>query len=127
MTIEINSCYECDPITAGRTIAPIVPDGTTYKCTCGNTYIVPTPMKNNDIKCPNCKSENTKLIEKGDYSNPVIGQPVTIIDSYYSCRECGVRFDKVAKKEQIEVFSRDECVFNYCPHPELCKDKCITK
>lgn len=24
------------------------------------------------------------------------------------------------------VFSRAECVFNYCPHPDLCRDACIT-
>lgn len=29
----------------------------------------------------------------------------------------------VAEK-RTEVFARPECVFNYCPHPELCQEKC---
>ena len=28
-------------------------------------------------------------------------------------------------KDLPDVFSRDECVFMYCPHPEHCQDKCI--
>ena len=31
-------------------------------------------------------------------------------------------------KDNIEsaiVFSRPECVFEYCPHPKMCKDKCL--
>jgi len=25
---------------------------------------------------------------------------------------------------QGNVFKRDECIFQYCPHPDLCKDNC---
>lgn len=32
---------------------------------------------------------------------------------------------KPAPKAVVEVFSRPECVFNYCPHPQACKDACI--
>lgn len=28
---------------------------------------------------------------------------------------------------ETEVFSRPECIFNYCPHAEDCKEKCINK
>ena len=28
------------------------------------------------------------------------------------------------EEKKVEVFSRPECVFKYCPTPELCKDKC---
>lgn len=24
-----------------------------------------------------------------------------------------------------KVFSREECCFHYCPHPELCKENCL--
>lgn len=24
-----------------------------------------------------------------------------------------------------EIFRREECVFQYCPNPESCKDKCV--
>lgn len=24
-----------------------------------------------------------------------------------------------------DVFSRPECIFNYCPHPENCKESCL--
>jgi Ca2+-binding EF-hand superfamily protein len=27
--------------------------------------------------------------------------------------------------DEAGLFSRHDCVFQYCPHPELCKDKCI--
>jgi hypothetical protein len=27
--------------------------------------------------------------------------------------------------KKIEVFSRKECIFHYCPNPDSCKDKCI--
>lgn len=27
--------------------------------------------------------------------------------------------------EQQAVFSRSECVFNYCPHPEVCQESCL--
>ena len=30
-------------------------------------------------------------------------------------------------EEEINVFSREECIFNYCPHPEKCKDECQCK
>lgn len=32
---------------------------------------------------------------------------------------------KLVDKPKNNVFSREECVFVYCPHPELCKDKCV--
>lgn len=27
--------------------------------------------------------------------------------------------------EQQAVFSRPECIFNYCPHPEVCQESCL--
>jgi hypothetical protein len=27
------------------------------------------------------------------------------------------------RKVEPKIYSRDECVFNYCPSPELCKEK----
>lgn len=32
--------------------------------------------------------------------------------------------DTVIKPAKIEVFSRPECIFNYCPNPERCQEKC---
>ena len=34
---------------------------------------------------------------------------------------------ELSEEDKIEVFSRDECIFKYCPHPELCKDECQSK
>ena len=34
---------------------------------------------------------------------------------------------ELSAEDKIEVFSRDECIFHYCPHPELCKDECQSK
>jgi hypothetical protein len=45
------------------------------------------------------------------------------------CSECH-KFDSQDRlmlngnrKKEPEVYSRDECVFNYCASPELCKEK----
>ena len=27
--------------------------------------------------------------------------------------------------KEAGIFHREECVFKYCPTPELCKDKCV--
>jgi len=35
--------------------------------------------------------------------------------------------NELSEEDKIEVFSRDECIFKYCPHPELCKDECQSK
>lgn len=32
---------------------------------------------------------------------------------------------KEQPQRKTEVFSRPECIYQYCKHPELCKDKCI--
>lgn len=33
-------------------------------------------------------------------------------------------FERKDKHQATGVFARDECIYNYCPHPELCKDVC---
>lgn len=50
------------------------------------------------LKCPACKSTNTKLIEKYA-SNGILGpgHSTWVTESYYSCLDCGIRFDKVKK------------------------------
>ena len=35
--------------------------------------------------------------------------------------------DEVERKEKYsasKIFAREECIYNYCPHPNLCKDVC---
>jgi hypothetical protein len=35
--------------------------------------------------------------------------------------------EECERKEELKttsVFTRHECIFNYCPNPELCKDTC---
>lgn len=52
-----------------------------------------------------------------------------VCDKEYTCL-CGmvyrlnVRLD--AAKPEVEIYSRDECLFNYCDAPHICKvqDKC---
>jgi transposase-like protein len=55
-------------------------------------------MKKQKIKtiCPACKSLNIQLVEKQE-SNGIIGPGFSswVVDSYYSCQDCGCRFDKV--------------------------------
>lgn len=47
------------------------------------------------IKCPSCKSIDTKLVQKRDNNNVCgPGYYSWIVDEYYSCNKCGVRFDK---------------------------------
>ena len=29
--------------------------------------------------------------------------------------------------DRVDVFSRKECIFNYCPHPDKCKEECLTQ
>lgn len=50
--------------------------------------------------CPACKSTDTKLVEKRK-SNGILGPGYSswVVDSYYSCKNCGVRFDEVNKNE----------------------------
>lgn len=31
------------------------------------------------------------------------------------------------EEPQVEVYSHPECIFTYCPHPELCKPGCFNK
>lgn len=47
------------------------------------------------VPCPCCKSLDTKLVEKHE-NNGIIGPGYSswVIDQYYSCKNCGVRFDK---------------------------------
>jgi len=58
-------------------------------------------MENNsisDTKCPACKSTNIKLVEK--YKDNGIygpGYRSWVVDSYYSCQNCGCRFDNIKK------------------------------
>jgi hypothetical protein len=48
--------------------------------------------------CPSCKSTNTLLKEKKE-DNEICGPGYRswVVDSYYSCRDCGTRFDEVLK------------------------------
>jgi hypothetical protein len=34
--------------------------------------------------------------------------------------------EEYERKDEVipSVFIRHECIFKYCPHPELCKDEC---
>lgn len=55
-------------------------------------------MSEDKLKCPNCKSDNTKFIQIKTRTGPIVfggKTPYTISDSYYSCKNCGIRFDKV--------------------------------
>jgi len=31
---------------------------------------------------------------------------------------------KAASRRKVEVFNRPECLFNYCPNPDLCRARC---
>lgn len=46
--------------------------------------------------CPSCKSTNTVKKEKRE-DNGIIGSGYCswVVDSWYSCKDCGTRFDKV--------------------------------
>lgn len=48
--------------------------------------------------CPVCKSDNTNLVERRQ-NNGIIGHGFRswVIDSFYNCRNCGVRFNDVKK------------------------------
>ncbi|MBU2644465.1 hypothetical protein KKI24_07120 [bacterium] len=30
----------------------------------------------------------------------------------------------IPSKEEISVYSRPECIYHYCPSPDICKEKC---
>ena len=53
------------------------------------------------MKCPNCKSENTKH-EKITDNNGVCGPGYNswVITDYYVCQECGVMFKNVDSKHE---------------------------
>jgi C4-type Zn-finger protein len=56
-------------------------------------------MRDKEIKiCPVCKSDNTKLVERRK-DNGILGPGYTswVVDFYYSCQNCGVRFDDLKK------------------------------
>ena len=56
------------------------------------------------VNCPLCKSENTKLVEK--LWAPVLDATVITeyrIDSYYSCQNCGIRFDEIESNETQNI------------------------
>jgi hypothetical protein len=54
---------------------------------------------------------------------------VYILDSELMATSTIIEIFKVAArpKDASKVFFREECIFEYCPHPELCKDKCVNK
>lgn len=56
------------------------------------------------MTCPNCKSENFRVIYFPGIQGPGFQGPPPRIDRY-SCCECGVRFDDVADREEIGLFS----------------------
>jgi len=58
------------------------------------------------LECPSCQSTNTKLIEKYK-SNGILGPGCRtwVTDSYYSCLDCGVRFDRIAENKDHSVCS----------------------
>ena len=49
-----------------------------------------------DVKCPSCNGDNVKIVKKEAW-NGVIGPGSYnwIKDQYYSCMNCGTRFDEV--------------------------------
>ena len=51
----------------------------------------------------------------------VINQQLT--ESISFSRMVEIMNEECDRKEG-SVFTRHECIFNYCPHPELCKDEC---
>lgn len=51
-------------------------------------------MEEKEITCPSCKGVNLKKKEIRD-DNGVLGPGYSswVVDSYYSCLDCGTRFD----------------------------------
>ena len=55
------------------------------------------------MKCPNCHSENTEKRERreDDGINAVMGPGYRswVVDSWVSCKDCGIRFDEPPKED----------------------------
>lgn len=41
----------------------------------------------------------------------------------WHCERCKKEVPE-PQQAKTNVFKRDECIFQYCPHPDLCKDNC---
>ena len=61
------------------------------------------------MTCPNCKSENFRVIYFPDIQGSGFQGPPPKIDCY-SCCECGVRFDDVADREEIITYTYDDII-----------------
>jgi len=45
---------------------------------------------------------------------------------FYPCRhDVFQAVYEVVEEPKITVFRRDECIFKYCPHPDLCSDEAV--
>ena len=53
-------------------------------------------IKESIFTCPSCNSNNVKVVEKRN-NNGIIGPGYAswVVDSYFSCKDCGTRFDKI--------------------------------
>lgn len=51
-----------------------------------------------DLECPSCSSSEEELsLKETRQNNGIIGSGFAswVVDSYYSCKNCGTRFDKI--------------------------------
>lgn len=91
--------------------------GTYYKCNkCSHIWDY------SDSHCPNCGSQDETELNAKEVKEIALQM---IAEGNAAIAMLKVHDDLGTKKN--EVFSRDECVFHYCPHPEKCQDKCITR
>ena len=67
--------------------------------------------------------------EKG--TSKVVIYEKSIEEILNEAREVNKNYSEIPESEklkpQVNIFSREECIFNYCPNPNVCQNNCINK